>query len=1498
MCAPAGSLPCGLADVLMHPDTHPRIVRSQAAQWPVVELAPRKIVCAIQIFAAPPPKAVAPAPNAGGLFGRGAVGPVPTKSGIEFLPANASVATLVALGSKLAGKGVGAKMKVVCKASFAQPGSYRPTTGKPSATVTSGDTRLLCELLAELREEAPPNLFNPNPKIDAGKAAFDYDPFVGSPEVPASWAYGVDVTVTLLADDDGDDDDGNAAAAAEAEAKEGEARAGKILKKQYWSYVNPNYYYHKRCSPVGREAVQAVLLVSTRSCEKLRLPELPPEIWHSILGFIPAGELGFSQLQLDREMFFGVSPSAFAVAPIRVYVPPLSVLTAIKQSHLTFPVGWHKHCSDFHRLRDALSPNEKKELETQKLAEFRTQRNEEAAARYGEHKVNLNVSSDKFFKVHYLKELIPPEVLARGFKEGTDVYTHDELHELLAYAKGVPVYTTMKRDQTTVMLDRKLFEAAPLETQLNLVREETMAMAAERLVVPALLRGRIPDPQPAYRVALAMTLTTHSKGWFRDFGIEHFRDVKDCNVNYVELLQKDGRIKTSDEIIGELAGNQPQDGAAGDAAAAAEPAVSGHAAFIDTFEKDRPATELSVGAAVVTSESYLQLMLTRSQVAALVNNPEAFGVTPTRSAGIDDGMLSYACAGLDAGLYTVRNQRYNHKFSLGAVTVLGLGCPVPGTSNNVMDLSQQQTRNADVLVPRATQEPPMQHGSESMTQYRERLLRGTSWVARPGAGIDELVTWANALGESADAAAAGTAAGSAAEVVYILIENAQLITSISQVGSGGRYAIGSGDCLLVSEDQTPSSRLGWAGSVMLPMYHRPAIRSVPDAAGARMVASHAALSKLAKEAVFMNTGIAQVTRFQSAALPDDALKVGTKVTLSANFAEFGDAAGGPMAPGDTCTIVEIHNSVVDPSYSVLHKGTSHWYEAGALRAVATPAADEPPPPLPPKTLREALGLTLDADIEAFSKQRIGSKYGPFRWSLPGGVTLELYEKDQCDASHVDEDNVSHSEEWFTKRGEGINTRTTMSYEHSLTWYTATDAGTGPVATLCRVNFNMVKDSWDTRDRSFQYFFGSSDVTDGDGWAAMRGLATAVGVGQCVSMLEFADFIFRLAACEPSVRPGSDEWGYNYAKDEAKGTAEASTDDVRLAFVHHTGYGDSAQDQTPLKLSNDARFTPVGVWTGYWGNKALAQTWSIKPACAAEFKGVLEVGRNYVQGFNPEGKLDDLSAASEEGHWLGAGDVPLQVGEKTVCVAKAKLIVAPALAKQIACSLDGAANCVPSTATATATAPATSEQPADGDVEMTASSAGASGAAGAADSGGVARTIQAFDRAVPVAGTDIIATQGVCNFSTAADEKKKENAGEADVGHYTRISNAAAARRARAKASIDNVALACGVKEVKLLRLEHFAVTEEDAYDKFITQLTKFTEQILQRADVFARGSRSHKEPTKVPAGDAKAPAPESADPAGDAQATLDRTIDLRSVVIAAGTMGGHPSGSVALSLPP
>lgn len=161
-------------------------------------------------------------------------------------------------------------------------------------------------------------------------------------------------------------------------------------------------------------------------------------------------------------------------------VAPLNVLLAVKQSHLFFAVHWHKHMVDFHALRAMLQDQDQSSDDAQKnhpvadWAPFVAKRRLEAQARYGESKfTSLDVPNEAFFKVWYLKQMVPESVRQAALVDGCEVYTHDELHKLLAYrADRVPLYQTFKRDSTKAALDCQLFEAAPRGDQLRLVREE------------------------------------------------------------------------------------------------------------------------------------------------------------------------------------------------------------------------------------------------------------------------------------------------------------------------------------------------------------------------------------------------------------------------------------------------------------------------------------------------------------------------------------------------------------------------------------------------------------------------------------------------------------------------------------------------------------------------------------------------------------------------------------------------------------------------------------------------------------------------------------------------------------------------------------------------------------------------------------------------------------------------------------------------------------------
>jgi hypothetical protein len=231
---------------------------------------------------------------------------------------------------------------------------------------------------------------------------------------------------------------------------------------------------------------------------------------------------------------------------IFAYVPPLRVLLALKRSHLHLGIQWQKHMQDYHILKKHLAKavssfKEEEEDSQQQLAKLQKARELEGTARYGESKVHLDVSNQEFFKVHYLKEMLPPDHLARGLKPGHLIYTHDELHRLVMYGEE-PVYEQLKLEPSKAKLERSLFEQLPHELQLRLVREEAMAICTERMIIPQLLAGKRPHVQNTYSQALSMVLTTLSKGWFRDFGLEHWSEVKQCDRDLVRIIARDGRL--------------------------------------------------------------------------------------------------------------------------------------------------------------------------------------------------------------------------------------------------------------------------------------------------------------------------------------------------------------------------------------------------------------------------------------------------------------------------------------------------------------------------------------------------------------------------------------------------------------------------------------------------------------------------------------------------------------------------------------------------------------------------------------------------------------------------------------------------------------------------------------------------------------------------------------------------------------------------------------------
>ena len=247
----------------------------------------------------------------------------------------------------------------------------------------------------------------------------------------------------------------------------------------------------------------------------------PKSVWKASAEALKRCPDSSSIVIAQSAMESGITTDASVLGiPDPVPCPSLAVQFAIKRAHIFYPIQWRKHIEWIH-FALAKFPKRLKwdiaEMHQDPLAlEVFLGRKEELAGLKGipgAH-INLNMRNEEFFADESGGMIVKRQ------------FNHDAIHERIAFP-GRPLYERFKYDQTKARLERSLFEAAPMATQLRLVREEVMAIAIERYLLP----GRIPrtELQEAYWLALERVSTTLAKGWFRTFAASHYPQLKQCD---------------------------------------------------------------------------------------------------------------------------------------------------------------------------------------------------------------------------------------------------------------------------------------------------------------------------------------------------------------------------------------------------------------------------------------------------------------------------------------------------------------------------------------------------------------------------------------------------------------------------------------------------------------------------------------------------------------------------------------------------------------------------------------------------------------------------------------------------------------------------------------------------------------------------------------------------------------------------------------------------------
>jgi hypothetical protein len=189
-------------------------------------------------------------------------------------------------------------------------------------------------------------------------------------------------------------------------------------------------------------------------------------------------------------------------------------LLLLKRSHLDDAREWHKHIVDYHFLKKRVPVSSITAAERSAYA----RRCLERAAQGSSIEPSMQVPNEVFF--------------ARYKHDAIRLFVHDDLHRATCHYDE-PLYQRLKVDRSHAYVRRDRFRRLAREDKIRLVLEESYAMALERVVLPARELGVACSTRHAFLHALHRICTDLTRGWFRDFAIEHYPEIAADNSDFV-----------------------------------------------------------------------------------------------------------------------------------------------------------------------------------------------------------------------------------------------------------------------------------------------------------------------------------------------------------------------------------------------------------------------------------------------------------------------------------------------------------------------------------------------------------------------------------------------------------------------------------------------------------------------------------------------------------------------------------------------------------------------------------------------------------------------------------------------------------------------------------------------------------------------------------------------------------------------------------------------------
>jgi hypothetical protein len=197
------------------------------------------------------------------------------------------------------------------------------------------------------------------------------------------------------------------------------------------------------------------------------------------------------------------------------HVASPQTLYLLKKSHIVFNIHWQKNIYDYLYLKSKIAnltwPHWGNQAYDLRFKEVNDRVNKNA--------MNFDVSNSDFFK--------KSEAFVNRVVE------HDSIHYATCFYDK-PLFLSVKDDIEKAELSETKVKQMSHQLRIEMIQEETMALALERFVIPALMKNEPYSAKETYQKTAAKMVYSYLPMFMRHFAADNFLQILDLKVDYVQ----------------------------------------------------------------------------------------------------------------------------------------------------------------------------------------------------------------------------------------------------------------------------------------------------------------------------------------------------------------------------------------------------------------------------------------------------------------------------------------------------------------------------------------------------------------------------------------------------------------------------------------------------------------------------------------------------------------------------------------------------------------------------------------------------------------------------------------------------------------------------------------------------------------------------------------------------------------------------------------------------